>query len=102
MMSRATKRNQEAMRDAVEASDAAKAANALTDYVNVLGRSYGAFVNAILRSHRTLQQNVMRVFIQLCKAWSEERSYDARNADTIALAKRIIEAVEDEVYLPHI
>lgn len=96
-----TERSQTQLREAQEAREATQAADALTDYVNVMGRKYGAFVAAILRSHRTLQQNVMRMFMQLVKAWSESR-YDGRNEATVKLAKEIMEAVGDSIYLPHI
>lgn len=95
-------KNQMRMRDANEAREAAQAADALTDYVNVLGRRYDRFVVAILASHRTLQQNIMRMFMQLVKAWSEVQFTDMRNEGTVTLAKRIMEAVGDEVYLPHV
>jgi hypothetical protein len=94
--------NQNRLWEAVDAREAQQAADALTDYVNVLGRRYSGFVAAILRSHRTLQQNVMRMFMELVKAWSEQRHYDDRNAGTIELAKLIVEAVGDRAYLPHI
>jgi hypothetical protein len=96
------KQNQVQMREAQELRDAQQAADALTDYVNVLGRKYGAFVTAILGSHRTLQQNVMRMFMQLVKAWSEVEFTDMRNEGTVTLAKQIMEAVGDRVYLPHV
>ena len=94
--------NQNRLRDAVEAREGQEAADALTDYVNVLGREYGAFVTAILASHRTLQQNIMRMFMELVKAWSEVQFTDMRNEGTVTLAKQIMEAVGDKLYLPHV
>ena len=45
-------------------------------------RGNNALVDTILRDHRTIQQGIGRIVIQLIEAWSnayEDRRYDARN-----------------------
>lgn len=42
-----------------------------------------------LRTHRTLQQNIMRLFVATLEAWAEA-PYDLRNESTVALAKKFL------------
>jgi hypothetical protein len=66
-----------------------------------------AFVDQLtLRTHRTLQQNVAKLFLATFKKWAEIGDqgpgyYDARNESTIKLAQTIREATMDS-YLPFI
>ena len=54
-----------------------------------------------LRTHRTLQQKAMGVFIQVMIAWAENAKkgsgwYDARNEATVKMAAKIVEMLEKE------
>lgn len=44
----------------------------------------------LVREHRTLQQNLMRVCIEYLKAMSENTYFDDRNAASVALARFIM------------
>ena len=88
--------------DEVEASlprlSGVELANASTDFVNtfVNEKEESAFVDTILRSHKTLQQSVMRLFMRLVKGWACVPSGDDRNQATLDLATRI-DSLEPEL-----
>jgi hypothetical protein len=48
------------------------------------------------RTHRTLQQKIMGLFISCIEAWSVQSNYDARNEATIKLCQKIIAATGDK------
>lgn len=71
-----------------------KIANDILDYVNNLACDEESFVNTICRSHRTLQQSTMRLFIAtICKM--AENDTDERNEAAVELAKKIAEMAKD-------
>ena len=81
-------------------------ANKIMDIVNNMMLSEKGLVAGLARNHRTLQQNLTRVFV----AWIEYLSqltpgeYDLRNEDSVRLAKYIAAQPEwqDKKYLSHI
>ena len=83
---------------------AVELAGKLEDFANSFSDSENKIVAThIMRSHRTLQQGVMRLFLTMCKDWAaneEADFYDLRNEATVKLAKRIVELDDD--YLPNI
>ncbi len=74
--------------DFKEASDLAER---IGRFVNAIPRQEDAFVAAMGREHRTLQQN----FTRLCRAWFEHLAelkpgeYDLRNQGSVEMAKAI-------------
>ncbi len=50
------------------------------------------------RTHRTLQQKIMGLFVKTIEAWAEtkENWYDQRNEATIKLARKMIAATGDK------
>lgn len=77
----------------------------ITDYLNILGdeERIAAFVGAMRREHRTLQQG----FTRLCLAWFEylatlsENEVDLRNAASRELARHLIASLPgDHRHLP--
>ena len=78
-------------RDEVEAA-------VLLDYVNCYGHDIDAFAKTIANGHRTLQQSIMRLFIATIREMANVRP-DARNAETVELAKKIVE-IADGYSLP--
>lgn len=50
------------------------------------------------RTHRTLQQRIMGLFVKTIEAWAEtkENWYDQRNEATIKLARKMIAATGDK------
>jgi hypothetical protein len=60
-----------------------------------------AFVEQITqRTHRTLQQSIMGLFVGVLEVWAENAKspgrYDARNEATVKLAAKMIEATGDK------
>jgi hypothetical protein len=86
--------------------DATEAAKAMSDFVNNMGLDEDAFVEAMGREHRTLQQS----FTGLCFAWirhcaekHEAGLYDGRNEAACRTSAEIVEKVEQvQVGLPMI
>jgi len=76
------------------------AVNNMDDYVF----SSGFVEQLTCRTHRTLQQNIARLFLKAFVAWAEigdkgEGHYDLRNEDTVKLAQKIRDAAKNS-YLP--
>jgi hypothetical protein len=60
-------------------------------------KHHGEFVVQLTqRTHRTLQQKIMGLFISCIEAWATQTSFDARNEATINLCKKIIAATGDK------
>lgn len=85
--------------------DGAEAARQVSDFLNVLGVNtrQTAFIAAMGREHRTLQQG----FTQLCVDWLREcarkleaRDFDLRNEASCRLGAKFVEAAGDAMYLP--
>lgn len=73
-------------------------ANDILDFVNVFGCDEERFADTICRAHKTLQQSTMRLFITTIRKMAEVQP-DARNHNTVKLAKRI-SGIADEYSLP--
>lgn len=73
-------------------------AQMLDEFCNKADREdIAAFVEQVtMRTHRTLQQAIMRLFIATIEAWATQKNFDGRNEATIKLCKRIIEATGDK------
>ena len=70
----------------------------LLEFVNNYSCDYATFAKTIANGHRTLQQSVMRLFIATIRELAKAHS-DDRNAETVELAKKIIE-IADGYSLP--
>lgn len=70
----------------------------LLEFVNNYGHDIEAFAKTIANGHKTLQQSVMRLFIATIREMAKVKP-DDRNAQTVELAKRIVE-IADEYSLP--
>ena len=96
------------MRKTVEGEQrerALEAARVLINFTNSTIADVEAFADAITSSHRTLQQNVMRVFMACVHKWAADYDngyFDARNEATCLLAHNIHKAVMDRDGLPFI
>jgi hypothetical protein len=75
---------------------AQQAVRVLSDYVNNMGHDPKAFVEALSREHRTLQQSATSLML----AWFEHLSkledgwYDLRNEASVQVAKKIWPVIE--------
>jgi hypothetical protein len=82
----------------------AEMAMMLDEFCNTLGNNdekLDEFVTQVTRrTHRTLQQKIMGLFVKTIESWSEVAAnpnlYDARNEATIKLAKKIVDATGDK------
>ena len=90
----------------LDTTDASQVVEALSSYINNMGHDNAEFAEAVGRLHRTLQQNVMRSFIECVKMWAEQKAdgrYDARNEATVKIADKLVNALgPDELYTPFI
>jgi hypothetical protein len=79
---------------------AEKMANDILDFVNSYGFDQETFAKTIAKGHKTLQQSVMRLFLETIKEMSMVPP-DARNEATVELAK-VITAEAEKWSLPFI
>jgi hypothetical protein len=82
---------------------AAEMAQTLDEFVNSgsMGKEKTKeFVEQIVnRTHRTLQQLIMGLFVATIEGWAEacdQNNFDGRNESTVKLAKKIITATGDK------
>ena len=68
-------------------------AGQLLEFVNCYGYNIDVFAKTVINGHRTLQQSVMRLFIATIREMAKARS-DDRNAQTVELAKKIVEIAD--------
>jgi hypothetical protein len=60
-----------------------------------------AFVEEVMRDHRTLQQKIARLFLQCFVEWSksyDKNYYDLRNQKTSEIASGITKMLEEDHY----
>ena len=77
----------------------AEMAQMLDEFVNGGGTEQtAAFVEQVTgRTHRTLQQKIMGLFVATIEAWAEDKfGHDLRNEATVKLAKKIVAATGDK------
>jgi len=76
-----------------DAKEAQELAAEVMSFCNCMSVDKQAFVGAVLREHRTLQQNFMELvlaFLVRCAKAYEDHAYDARNQSTCKLAHEIV------------
>lgn len=73
------------------------AAHAVMLFVNDFSYDYKTFTREICKDHPTLQQSVMRLFVELSKEMAKKSPevVDERNERAVELAKRIAEIAEN-------
>lgn len=84
--------------DTIAMDEARKLAIDILEYVNSFGYDTDTFAQTIAQGHRTLQQSTMRLFIAAIREMAKAGS-DERNAQTVELAKKIVE-IADGYSLP--
>jgi hypothetical protein len=83
---------------------AIKTARDFSNSVNEMSFDAQAFAQELRRDHRTIQQNTMKVIMELVRQWSDDHdsgNFDLRNEDTVKMAKDITQNV-DTIYLRYI
>lgn len=80
-------------------------AQMIDEFCNASGQDkYAGFVETVVfRTHRTLQQKIMGLFVKTIEAWAEA-PHDLRNEATVNLAKKIVAATGDKYdrHLPYV
>lgn len=76
------------------------------EVLNIMGNGPEEFVEYILSDHRTLQQNMGRIVIQLIEGWAEDADagrYDLRNEATVLFAQKVRDQILSEgIGLPYV
>ena len=72
------------------------------DMVNDFGFQDEELAEKMANNHPTLQQSFMRFCIKFIKKMSEKTYCDARNSASVELAKKMMNAAEEEHYLPFV
>lgn len=85
----------------------AEMAQMLDEFANGAGREQIPFFvgHITCRTHRTLQQKIMGLFVATIEAWAEDKyGHDARNEATVKLAQKIVSATGDKYdrFLPNV
>ena len=79
------------VREAKEFKEAQELMSQLSNYVNY-NKSKKAFIEAFKREHRTLQQSMFRMFLELMEEMATENYHtDGRNEDSKKMAKTLLE-----------
>ena len=76
-----------------EAAD--EAFEVLSRFVNGMCHENGRFVDRVMSEHKTLQQQMFRLFMSVVERWAEQEHYDVRNEYTILKSKEIIKLLEE-------
>lgn len=77
-----------------ELYDAKKITDTLSNYVNY-SKSNKAFAEAFKREHRTLQQSMFRMFLELIEDMASENYHtDGRNEDSKKMAQTLIKGFQ--------
>lgn len=83
--------------------EAQAVAKALMGYVNSYSSDHAAFVDEVMRSHRTIQQALFGLMLQCMKRWTEDGEkgfFDLRNEYTVKMSKEIMKITEGSTYTP--
>ena len=67
----------------------------LSRFVNGMCHENGRFVDRVMSEHKTLQQQMFRLFMSVVERWAEQEHYDVRNEYTILKSKEIIKLLEE-------
>lgn len=73
-------------------------AKELSDFVNNFTFDQQGFIDTITSEHRTLQQNIFRLFLGCIEEWAEmydDGYYDARNEAICKISRQIIDMLEE-------
>lgn len=68
----------------------------LGDFVNDFSCDQNGFAESVMRQHRTLQQNLMRLMLRTMEEWATQEHSDLRNEYTVETSRKIICFLERE------
>lgn len=58
------------------------------------------FIELMSQSHRTLQQSYTGFVLKWIKKMADSPHYDGRNERSVMLCRKIMKAIDNEIYLP--
>jgi len=87
--------------DYVQQVKAKNAVEQVADFANDMLMPALAFAKTTMTQHRTIQQNMFRLFITCIGEWAMQENYDARNEETVKLSKKIMQ-IENIQAIPYI
>lgn len=71
--------------------------------INSLNFKEEDFCEQMHKEHKTLQQNFMRLIFEYIRSTADQKSYDERNAASVAAARELLRVIETEhMSLPYI
>jgi len=81
----------ESEHDFIQMEKAKEAVEAISDLVNDMLLPDTLIARQFMTLHRTLQQNLFRIFILTMGQWAMQENYDARNEQACLLSRKIME-----------
>lgn len=63
---------------------------AFSRWANDMGHRNEAFVEAVMREHRTLQQQMFETMLACMEAWAKTEHFDLRNEFTVTKSREIM------------
>jgi len=75
-------------------------AKTVSIFVNDFSYDYKGFTSTIMGEHKTIQQSVIRLVMELIRGMSQQEYVDGRNELAVNLCKKITEQFGNEMRLP--
>lgn len=78
-------------------------ADSLSRAVNAGQAKPKDFAASVTNDHRALQEMMFALFLECIKEWANDYDngyYDLRNEFTVKASKRMVEALQDDTYVP--
>lgn len=75
-------------------------ARTISRFVNDCGFPDDEIAEYMATEHRTIQQSFMRLCMKFIKKMSEQEYWDGRNEASVKMAKKIMEALDNNIGLP--
>ena len=64
------------------------------------GKNEDKFIELMSQSHRTLQQSYTGFVLKWIKKMADSQYFDGRNEQSVMKCRKIMEAIDDEIFLP--
>jgi hypothetical protein len=80
-------------------TEAEQIAKIMSDFVNNFGVDEKTFCETMAKDHRTLQQSFTRLCVKWFETLAKQQYFDARNEDSVMLAREFTEKCKDSLYL---
>lgn len=77
-------------------------AKAVMSGINCMAFDANAFVEIVMREHRTLQQSLFLLFMACVTEWAKQEHFDARNQYTVEKSREIVKLFDGCARAPFI